>query len=66
MLDDINARLNEQYQDIADAIETNGLGGALTGGYIKPDTDDARLNGAIRMILSGLDELEEIIKPYRI
>ena len=61
----MSARLSEQYEEIADAIEMEGLGYALTDGYIKPNTNDERLNGAITKAIEGMCVIEEIVGPYR-
>lgn len=57
--------LREQYQDIADAIEMEGIGYALwPGGYIEPITEDAELNEAITKALEGIKTIERIMEPY--
>lgn len=58
--------MREQYEEIAEAIEVDGLGGAFEGGYIQPNTNDERLNAAITKINEGLSEFLSIIEPYRI
>lgn len=56
-----------QYREIAEAIESEGLGYALHGGgYITPDTDDEVLNKAIRQAIEGLEAIDRIIEPYKI
>lgn len=59
-------KLARQYQTIADAIETEGLGYALTdGGYITPDmTDDPELKQAIKDARNACDEIKRIVGPY--
>lgn len=59
--------MREQYQQIAQYIESEGLGYALwPGGYIQPDTDDEELNEAIKKAVEGIKKIEQIIEPYRI
>ena len=58
--------MREQYEEIAEAIEVDGLGSAFEGGYIQPNTNDERLNAAITKINEGLTEFLSIIGPYRI
>lgn len=62
----MSVTMREQYEEIAEAIEVEGLGYALVHGYIKPNTNDERLNAAITRAIDGINELEEIIAPYRI
>ena len=67
MSNEISDRLAEQYQQIAQDVESEGLGYAIwPGGYIQPNTDDERLNDAITKALEGIQEIEDIIEPYRI
>lgn len=61
-----NKEAREYYQEIAESIECDGLGGAFTGGYIQPNTNDEVLNAAITQILEGLEVFERIIEPYMI
>lgn len=59
--------LARQYEEIAEAIESEGLGYAIHGGgYITPDTDDEMLNRAIRQAKEGLEIIDRIIGPYKI
>ena len=62
---EVSERLSEQYQEIAETIEIEGLGYALTD-YIEPNTEDEELNKAIRKAQEGIAEFERIIAPYRI
>jgi len=63
----MSGTIREQYEEIAAAIESEGLGYALwPGGYIEPNTNDERLNAAITKAIEGIKEIEEIIAPYRI
>lgn len=56
----------QQYQEIADVIECEGLGYALTkGGYIRPDmTDDPELKAAIEKAIEGCNTILKIVDPY--
>jgi hypothetical protein len=58
--------LEEQYQEIAEVVESEGLGYALTdGGYIRPDmTDDPDLKEAIQKAIDSCKTIMKIIKPY--
>lgn len=63
----MSVTMREQYEEIAAAIESEGLGYALwPGGSISPNTNDERLNAAITKAIEGIKEIEEIIEPYRI
>lgn len=59
-------KLESQYQEIAEAIESEGLGYALTdGGYIRPDmTDDPELKEAIEKAIDACKTIMRIVKPY--
>ena len=57
-------RLERQYQEIAEAIESEGLGYAVLHGYIEPYTDNKELNEAIVKAVQGLSTIERIIEPY--
>ena len=61
-----NKELEEQYQEIADIIDSEGLGYALTdGGYIKPEmTDDPELKEAIEKAVEGCKTILKIVEPY--
>lgn len=66
-MSEISEKLRGQYEEIAQAIEIEGLGYALwPGGYISPDTDDEELNDAIEKAVEGIRTIERIIEPYRI
>jgi len=63
----MSVTMREQYEEIISAIDSQGLDYALVhGGYIRPDTNDERLNAAITKAVEGLKEIEQIIAPYRI
>jgi len=64
-MSEVSAKLESQYRDIAESIEIDGLGGAITGGYISPNTDNEKLNEAIAKAIEGLNTIERIIEPYR-
>lgn len=65
-MSEVSDRLKRQYQEIADAIEMDGIGYAvLYGGHVQPNTDDEELNNAINMAISGLSKIDDIISPYR-
>lgn len=59
-------KLIKQYQEIADIIDSEGLGYALTdGGYIKPEmTDDPELKEAISQAIDNYKTIMRIITPY--
>lgn len=66
MIEEVSERLREQYEQIAQDIESQGLGYALwPGGYITPDTDDEELNEAITKAVEGIRKIEDIIEPYK-
>jgi hypothetical protein len=66
MLFMVSEKIKDQYQGIADAIEADGLGYALTkGGYIRPEmTDDPELKEAIQKAMDGCNTILKILKPY--
>lgn len=58
--------LDEQINEIVMAIESEGLGYALSNGYIQPDTEDEALNASIEKAIEGIGEIESKIEPYRL
>jgi len=60
---DISKRLESQYKDVAQTIESQGLGYALQH-YLTPDTDDEELNEAIRNAEESMRTIERIVYPY--
>ena len=63
-MSEVSEKLAEQYQEIADVIESEGLDYAITNGYISSNTDDEELNEAVKKAEEGLRTIERIIKPY--
>lgn len=60
-------RMMEQYREIAEAIETDGMGYAIyPGGYITPDTDDAVLNEYIRDAQRGMENIDRILEYFEV
>lgn len=58
-------RMMEQYWEIAEAKESEGLGYAIyPGGYIEPNTDDEELNEAIRDARRGLKNIDSILTYF--
>ena len=59
---DVSGRLREQYQEIAEIIEVEGMIYAIRN--LEATTDDKVLNDAIRQAQKYINEVERILEPY--
>lgn len=59
-------KLLKQYDEFAKTIESEGLEYGLMNGYFNSDTEDEKLNDAIKQAEIALKTIDEIISPYKI
>ena len=61
-----NEKMVQQYKEIAEVMDSEGLGYALhAGGYITPDmTDDPELRRHIKQVIESLTFIEDKVSEY--
>lgn len=60
-----DAKILAEYEDIADMIEVEGLGYAITNGYIGAhSTSNPELAKAFEDASKALETIERIMRPY--
>lgn len=63
-LEKLSEKLIKQYEDLAQVIESEGLGYGLSNGYFNSNTDDEELNEAIIQAEKSINKIEKILGPY--